>query len=82
MSVLTRNTALNRARKLRNEPDTQSITTNMAAFKDNPEDELIKSETLRKLEFIVQNLSQRDKMLFYRSFIIVSLFHRSQLKWV
>lgn len=68
LSVLTRNTALNRARKLRNEPDTQSIAANMAAFKDNPEEELIKSETLRKLELIVQNLSPRDKMLFYRKF--------------
>lgn len=68
LSVLTRNTALNRARKLRKEPDTQSIAANMAAFKDNPEEELIKNETLRKLEYIVQNLSERDKMLFYRKF--------------
>lgn len=68
LSVLTRNTALNRARKLRNEPDTQELHSNLATSKDNPEEKLIKNETLRKLEYIVQNLSERDKMLFYRKF--------------
>lgn len=67
LSVLTRNTALNRARKLRREPDSESISENMAS-KDNPEEELIKSEILKKLEDAVSNLSERDKALFYRRF--------------
>lgn len=68
VSVLTRNTALNFAKKLRREPDTQSLDSDIASSKDNPEEEFIKNETLRKLEFIVRNLSERDKVLFYRKF--------------
>ena len=68
VSVLTRNTALNFAKKLRRKPDIQSLDSDIASSKDNPEEEFIKNETLRKLEFIVQNLSERDKMLFYRKF--------------
>lgn len=68
VSVLTRNTAINFAKKLRREPDTQSLDSDIASSKDNPEEEFIKNETLRKLELIVQNLSERDKVLFYRKF--------------
>lgn len=67
LSVLTRNTALNRARKLRREPDTESISENTAS-EDNPEEELIRKETLKSLERAVSNLSERDKALFYRRF--------------
>lgn len=82
LSVVTRNTALNHAKKLRREPDMRSLDSDIVSSNGNPEEELIKSETLRKLELIVQNLSPRDKMLFIEDFIIVSLFRRLQLKWV
>lgn len=68
LSVLTRNTALNRAKGLRREPDIQTIDENMASSKDDPENELIRKETLKSLERAVTNLSERDKALFYRRF--------------
>lgn len=68
LSVVTRNTALNHAKKLRREPDMQSLDSDIVSSNGNPEEELIKSETLRKLELIVQKLSPKDKMLFYRRF--------------
>lgn len=68
LSVLTRNTALNRAKGLRREPDIQTIDENMASSKDDPENEVIRKETLKSLERAVSNLSERDKALFYRRF--------------
>lgn len=68
ISVLARNAALNRARRLCREPDTQSIDSDLPSLGDNPEEEIVKNELLQRLEEIVGSFSEKDKIIFYRKF--------------
>ena len=65
LTVLTRNTALNRARAIR---PTEPIPENQEAPRSNPETIVIEKENRAELAKALNALPHRDKALFYRKY--------------
>lgn len=65
LSVLTRNTALNRARKTE---DHQELTPDIPAPDSNPETILLQNERREQLKRAILNLSKDEQVLFYRKY--------------
>lgn len=65
LSVLTRNTALNRARKTENH---QELTPDIPAPNSNPEDIILQKERQNRLRRAILDLSREEQALFYRKY--------------
>lgn len=65
LTVLTRNTALNRARGIR---PMEPIPEDAAAPESDPEQRLLKKERRAELVLALNALPQRDRALFYRKY--------------
>lgn len=66
LTVLTRNTALNYARK--KHPETEALPDQMEDPGSNPEDILLAQERKQALRRILMGLSLSDRTLFYRKY--------------
>ena len=67
LTAVTRNGALNRARKLRRE-DTQELTPDIPSPEPTPEELVIQKEREAALVEALQYLGDRERMLFYRKY--------------
>lgn len=67
LTAVTRNGALNRARKLRRE-DTQELTPDIPAPEPTPEELVIRKEREAALLEALRYLGDRERMLFYRKY--------------
>lgn len=68
LTVLTRNTALNRARKNRKIPPHEELTPDIASTADSPEEYVIKKEQAAALRTALHTLSNFEQILFYRKY--------------
>ena len=66
LTVLTRNTALNRARGRRDTPG--ELTENIPSPAPTPEEALLRRERLAELHRALSGLSDRDRALIYRKY--------------
>lgn len=66
LTVITRNTALNCARK--KHPETEALSEQMEAPDSNPEDILLARERKHALRQVLAGLSLSDRTLFYRKY--------------
>lgn len=73
LSVLTRNTALNRARKSLSSAQSQELSVEVLSAEipssePGPEEQLLKKERLEQLKTTLASLHQKDQVLFYRKY--------------
>jgi len=68
LTALSRNTALNRARKLKNVPQHEELTPELASTEDGPEEQVLKKEQADLLKKALHTLSASDQALFYRKY--------------
>ncbi|MBQ1208660.1 MAG: sigma-70 family RNA polymerase sigma factor [Lachnospiraceae bacterium] len=73
LSVLTRNTALNRARSSRasvrsQEFSLETLSYQLPASDPTPEEYLLKKERLEHLKSAISSLHPKDQLLFYRKY--------------
>lgn len=69
LSVLTRNTALNRARGLKQELSLEEVDPNTRSHGDSPEETLLRQERAQLLKrAMAEALSQTELTLFYRKY--------------
>lgn len=66
LTVITRNTALNRTRG--QYPETEELPEHLEAQNSNPEDILLAQERKHALRMVLQELSLSDRTLFYRKY--------------
>lgn len=66
LTVLTRNAALNRARK--SEPEHRELTPDLPAPDSDPEQQLLKKERLWELRQVLSGLSDGERSLLYRKY--------------
>lgn len=66
LTILTRNTALNRARKHRQE--TEPLSPEQPSPAPGPEEQALRRELLEDLQRALENLSQKDRILFHRKY--------------
>lgn len=67
LTTVTRNGALNRARKLRRQ-ETQELTPDIPSPEPTPEERVIQKEREAALVEALQYLGDRERMLFYRKY--------------
>ena len=67
LTAVTRNTALNYARK-NSRNSAEEISENMPSPEPSPEEIVIRRERQTAVENALRNLSQRDRRLFYRKY--------------
>ena len=67
LTAVTRNQALNRARKLRREDSTE-LTPDIPSPEPTPEERVIQQERQAALVEALQYLGDRERMLFYRKY--------------
>ena len=69
LSVLTRNTALNRARRLRPELSLEDVDPNTPSREETPEAALLRRERAERLKRVLEGeLTDADRALFYRKY--------------
>lgn len=68
LTVLTRNTALNRARKINQMPPHEELTPDIASTEDGPEEHVLKKEQATALQAALHTLSKSEQILFYRKY--------------
>ncbi len=68
ITVITRNTAINYKKKESRNPDSVEISMADGASLATPESELLDRETGQQLKFAIQQLNQRDRIMFYRKY--------------
>ena len=66
LTALTRNAALNRARKRR--PDTEPLSPEHPSPAPGPEDQTLQQELLQELRQALEKLSLKDQILFHRKY--------------
>ena len=65
LTVLTRNTALNRARKRR---ETEPLSPDHPSSAPGPEEQVLRQELLEDLRRALEALPQKDRILFHRKY--------------
>lgn len=69
LSVLTRNTALNRARTLKSELSLEEVAPDTRSHEETPEEALLRQERAQRLKrAMADSLSQTELTLFYRKY--------------
>ena len=68
LTVLTRNTALNRARKNKKTPQHEELTPDLPSEEDSPEGAILKKEQVEALKKALDTLSKSERTLFYRKY--------------
>lgn len=73
LSVLTRNTALNRARAAISstrpqELPMEALTSDLPSSEPTPEEHILKTERLEHLKSAIASLHKKDQLLFYRKY--------------
>lgn len=68
LSALTRNTALNRARKNQKDGDHQELDPQMPDTRDTPEENILRQEKLAALRKALSGLGADEKNIFYRKY--------------
>ena len=68
ITAISRNTALNRLRKIRPVTSTEDIPLDLPSSEPTPEEALIQKEREQILLRALNNLSSKDKTLFYRKY--------------
>ena len=66
LTALTRNAALNRARK--NKPESEAVPPELSSPDPTPEEALLQQERQEALNRALSGLSARDRRLFYRKY--------------
>ena len=68
LTVLTRNTALNRAKAGRNREVTQEMRVEIPSTEAGPEERMLRQERLASLKQALKGLKRSDEQLFYRKY--------------
>lgn len=68
LTILTRNTAIDRSRKIQRLPQTQELTPDIVSPSDGPEEQVIRQEQSLALKKTLDKLSKADRLLFYRKY--------------
>lgn len=68
LSALTRNTALNRARRLTPDAAAQELSHDLPSFEPGPEEQLLRKERLQNLKAALNTLTSGEQLLFYRKY--------------
>ncbi|MGN0486514.1 MAG: RNA polymerase sigma factor [Acutalibacteraceae bacterium] len=68
LTAITRNTALNHKRNLSRHNSLEEIPENTPSSEPTPEDIMIQQERQAAIRRALQQLSEREKMLFYRKY--------------
>lgn len=68
LTTLTRNTARNRSRQLRRAEHPEELTEDIPSPELTPEERVLQWEQQRVLEYALEQLSSRDRALFYRKY--------------
>ena len=68
LTALTRNTALNRARKNKKYGDTTEIPADLPSKELTPEEVVLHKEKLAHLKKAIRSLSDKDRLIFYRKY--------------
>ena len=68
LSALTRNTALNRARKNRQDGSHEELTEGLTAGGNPPEEEALRKERVAALRKVLAGMKQEDRALIYRKY--------------
>ena len=79
LTALTRNTALNRARK--KSCGSEELSGDLPSAEPTPEERLLQQERRQALERALTALPQRDRLLFYRKYYYRSPPRRSPRSW-
>ena len=68
LTVLTRNAALNRAKTLQRQPESEELSPHLPDGGETPEEALLRKERQQALAQAVGRLSERDQILFFRKY--------------
>lgn len=68
LTVLTRNAALNRAKTLQRQPESEELSPHLPDGSETPEEALLRKERQQALARAVGRLSERDQILFFRKY--------------
>ena len=68
LSAITRNTALNRARKISREENCEELSEHLPDAQADPEEKLLHRERLEKLRRVLSELDAEEKNIFYRKY--------------
>lgn len=68
LTAISRNTALNYLRKNSKHEIFEEHLENLSTIKDNPEELIVRKERQKELYILLQKLSDREKILFYRKY--------------
>lgn len=68
LTAMTRNTALNRARKNRAQREGEEALPLVPSPEFTPEEQMLREEAWRQLRLALEELSHRDRLLFYRKY--------------
>lgn len=68
LTVITRNTALNRAKALQRHPESEELSPHLPDGGETPEEALLRKERQQALAKAVGKLSTRDQVLFFRKY--------------
>lgn len=68
LTALTRNAALNRAKTLQRQPQSEELSPHLPDGGETPEEALLRKERQQALAQAVGRLSERDQILFFRKY--------------
>lgn len=68
LTALTRNMALNQARKKKSADETEELTDTIAADQISPEDEILRAEKQKAIQKAIGHLTREEQLLFYRKY--------------